>query len=478
MLRRTASPAAIACLMLLPVAGVSTPSHGGAVAPLATVRVASGLNRPIFVTHAPGDETRLFIVEQRGVIRILDLTTETVLGLPFLDIDSLVAGPVSNSDERGLLGMAFHPDYGTNGFFYLYYTNNSSNVTIARYSVTAEPNKADPNSAQIILTINEPQSNHNGGWIGFSPNDGYLYAAVGDGGSFCDTGGGHTPGTGNAQDITNNLLGKMLRIIPSTAPAAGGYSIPGDNPFVGVTGDDEIWAYGLRNPWRSSFDSETGDLYIGDVGQNAREEIDFQAASSTGGENYGWRCFEGNNCSSISGCSTTPCGCNGAGLVFPIHVYTHASGFSITGGYTYRGCDIPSLDGTYFFADFVTNRIWSFRYDGAVNEFTDRAAALSPSTDGFFISSIASFGEDARGEIYIVDRASTTNSEIFRIIRAQAQIADFNCDGVVGINDFLDLLAHWGSCPAAGPCPWDLNRDGEVGINDFLGLLADWGPVS
>ena len=475
MLRRTASPAAIACLMLLPVAGVSTPSHGGAVAPLATVRVASGLNRPIFVTHAPGDETRLFIVEQRGVIRILNLLTETVNVTAFLDINSLVGGPSSNFDERGLLGMAFHPDYATNGFFYVNYTNNSSDITVARYSVTANPDKADDSSAQIILTINEPQSNHNGGWIGFSPNDGYLYVAVGDGGNFCDTGSGHTSIIGNAQDVTNNLLGKMLRIDPSTAPAAGGYSIPADNPFVGVTGDDEIWAYGLRNPWRDSFDRETGDLYIGDVGQNAREEINFQAGSSTGGENYGWRCFEGNSCSSISGCSTAPCGCNGAGLVFPIHTYTHALGFSLTGGYTYRGCDIPSLDGTYFFADFVSNRIWSFRYDGSVNEFTERTSALSPSMDGFFISSIASFGEDARGEIYIVDRASTTNSEIFRIIREPGQIADFNCDGEVGVNDFLELLANWGPCPA--PCPWDLDRDGSVGVNDFLALLAAWGPV-
>jgi len=462
--------------MLLPVAGVSTPSHAGAVAQLATVRVASGLNRPIFVTHVPGDETRLFIVEQRGVIRILDLTTETIHA-QFLDINSLVGGPSNNFDERGLLGMAFHPDYATNGFFYLNYTNNSSNITIARYSVSVDPDKADPDSGQIILTINEPQSNHNGGWIGFSPIDGYLYIAVGDGGNFCDTGPGHTTTLGNGQDITNNLLGKMLRIEPSTAPAAGGYSIPADNPFVGVTGDDEIWAYGLRNPWRDSFDSETGDLYIGDVGQDAREEIDFQAGGSAGGENYGWRCFEGNNCSNISGCSTSPCACNGSGLVFPIHTYNHPTGFSITGGYTYRGCDIPSLDGTYFFADYATSRIWSFRYDGAVNEFTERTSALSPSMDGFSISSIASFGEDARGEIYIVDRASTTNSEIFRIIREESQIADFNCDGQVGINDFLDLLANWGPCPALGPCPWDLDRDGTVGINDFLGLLAAWGPV-
>jgi len=477
MLQRLASPATIACLMLLPVAGVSTPSHGGAVA-LATVRVASGLNRPIFLTHAPGDETRLFIVEQRGVIRILDLATETILEPSFLDINNLVAGPANGFDERGLLGMAFHPDYAKNGFFYVYYTNNSSNATISRFSVTADPNKADPSSAQIILTINQPQLNHNGGWIGFSPNDGYLYAGVGDGGNFCDTGSGHTAVIGNGQDITNNLLGKMLRINPSTAPAAGGYSIPADNPFVGVGGDDEIWAYGLRNPWRSSFDSETGDLYIGDVGQDAREEIDFQPGNSPGGENYGWRCFEGNSCSNISGCSTQPCGCDGTGLVSPIHVYSHSSGRSITGGYTYRGCDIPSLDGTYFLADFTSSRIWSFRYDGTLNDFTFYAnGTLSPSTDGFPISAIASFGVDARGEIYIVDRSGTTNGEIFRIIREPGQIADFNCDREVGINDFLELLANWGQCPRTGACPWDLDRDGNVGINDFLGLLATWGPV-
>ncbi len=477
MLRRSASTVAIAALMLLPVAGVSMPSYGGTVANLATVRVASGLNRPIFVTHAPGDEARLFIVEQRGVIRILDLLTETVLGSSFLDIDSIVGGPVNNFDERGLLGMAFHPDYDNNGFFYVYYTNNSSDTTVARYSVTVDPNKADPSSAEIILTIDQPQSNHNGGWIGFSPNDGYLYVATGDGGNFCDTGGGHTAGSGNGQDITNNKLGKLLRIIPSTTPNVGGYTNPGTNPFVGITGDDEIWAYGLRNPWRTSFDRDTGAIYIGDVGQDAREEINFQPGTSLGGENYGWRCYEGNNCSNISGCSTSPCGCNPAGLVFPIQVYPHGTGFSITGGYNYRGCDIPSLNGTYFYADFVTSRVWSFLYDGSVNEFTERTGSFSPSSDGFFISSIASFGEDARGEIYIVDRASTSNSEIFRIIREDAQIADFDCDGIVGINDFLDMLANWGACPGTGPCPWDLDRDGTTGINDFLALLADWGPV-
>ena len=470
---RIAPRAMFACLILLPVAGVATPSHGGAVAPLSTVRVASGLNRPIFVTHAPGDETRLFIVEQRGVIKILDLTTETVLGTAFLNIDPLVTGPANSFDERGLLGLAFHPDYETNGFFYVNYRNAGSTI-VARYTVSANPDVADPASAQLIIVISQPQSNHNGGWIGFSPNDGFLYIAMGDGGGACDVHGTN----GNGQDITNNLLGAMLRIDPSATVGVGGYTNPPGNPFVGVTGDDEIWAYGLRNPWRNSFDRVTGDLYIADVGQDAREEINFQAGNSTGRENYGWRCFEGNNCSSISGCSTTPCGCNASGLTFPIHVYNHPTGFSITGGYVYRGCDIPSLDGTYFFADFATSRLWSFLYDGSVTEFVDRTTELSPSSDGFAVSSIASFGEDARGELYIVDRAGTTTGEVFRIIRDAGNIADFDCDGMVGIVDFLDMLGNWGACPAVGPCPWDLDRDGTVGIVDFLELLATWGPVS
>jgi glucose/arabinose dehydrogenase len=457
---------AIAC----PALAVAAPVQAGAVAPLTTVRVASGLNRPVFATHVPGDVNRLFIIEQLGIIKILDLTTETIVG-DFLNIDALVAGPTSTFDERGLLGLAFHPNYASNGYFYVNYTNNSSDTVVARYSVSGNPNVADPASAVTILLVDQPQSNHNGGWLGFGP-DGYLYVAMGDGGNLCDTGTGHTTNTGNAQDTTLNLLGKMLRIIPSTTPAVGGYTIPGTNPFVGVTGDDEIWAYGLRNPWRNSFDRLTGDLYIGDVGQDAIEEIDFQPAASTGGENYGWRCFEGNSCSSVSGCATTPCNCDSTGLVPPIHTYSHATGFSITGGYVYRGCDIPSLHGTYFFADYGTSRLWSFLYTGgSVTEFTDRTSELAPG-GGLSISAISSFGEDARGEIYIVERAGVGTGEVFRIISDQG-FPDFDCDGLVATTDFLDLLAHWGVC-AIEACDWDLNRDGVVDTIDFLTLLGLW----
>jgi glucose/arabinose dehydrogenase len=368
-----------------------------------------------YAGHAPGDASRLFVVEQRGRILILDLGTNTVLGTPFLDIDSRVT---NTGNERGLLGLAFHPNYASNGLFYVNYSRTSDGDTIvAEYEVTANPDVADFNSERILLTINQPQTNHNGGWVGFSPLDGYLYIAMGDGGNFCDTGSGHTAGIGNSQDITANLLGKMLRIDPT-----GGvpYAVPSDNPFVGIDGDDEIWAYGLRNPWRSSFDSATGDLYIGDVGQDLREEVDYQNAASVGGENYGWRCREGNACSTAgaSGCpATTGCTCPAAqpSLTAPIHDYTHTGNpgvCTVIGGYVYRGGTFPQLGGRYFFADFCSGDIWSFRViDGVKTGFRSFESDFSPSIDGFNIGSIQSFGEDANGELYIV-----TSSAVFKVV--------------------------------------------------------------
>ncbi|MCH8344209.1 MAG: PQQ-dependent sugar dehydrogenase [Planctomycetes bacterium] len=457
--------------------------HGGpagaGIEPLTTVRVASGLNRPVFATHAPSDFSRLFIVEQRGVIKILDLATETVLATPFLDIDALVAGPVNSFDERGLLGLAFHPDYQTNGFFYVNYTRNvGSDTVVARYTVSANPDIADLGSGVTILTIGQPFTNHNGGWMGFGPNDGFLYIATGDGGFFCD------PGQ-RAQDLTNQLLGKMLRIIPSTTVGLGGYTIPPDNPFVGVTGDDEIWAYGLRNPWRNSFDRETGDLYIADVGQNAREEIDYQPAASGGRENYGWDCKEGTACANsvspdcvgtVNGCS-----CGDPTLVNPIHQYTHAVGFSITGGYVYRGCAIPSLHGTYFFADFVITHIWSFSFDGtSVSNFVERTSELSPSSDGIAVNQIASFGEDAAGEIYIVDRGGTTTGQVFKIV--PASITDCNENGVPDACDIATGNSpdvNGNGIPDECESPADLSGplgvpDGCVDAFDLGAMLGAW----
>ena len=243
---------------------------------LTTELVVSGLARPVQVVAAPNDYDRIFIVEQRsgstGRIKIFNLDTGTLNSTPFLSVS------VNTSSEQGLLGLAFHPNYESNGYFYVNYTA-SGGTYIKRYTVSSNPDIADSSSAYTIMNISQPYSNHNGGWLGFGP-DGYLYIGTGDGGS------GGDPGN-RAQDITNQKLGKMLRIdVDGGSP----YAIPSDNPFVGVTGDDEIWAYGLRNPWRCNFDRATGDLWIGDVGQNAYEEITFQPASSNGGENYGWRC--------------------------------------------------------------------------------------------------------------------------------------------------------------------------------------------
>ena len=370
-------------------------------------------------THAPGDPDRLFVVEQRGRILILDLNTLVVDPVPFLDIDSRV---INTGNERGLLGLAFHPDYANNKRFYVNYSRTLDGDTIvAEYTVTNDPDVADFNSERILLTIDQPQSNHNGGWLDFSPLDGYLYIATGDGGNFCDTGTGHTAGIGNAQDVTANLLGKLLRIDP-----LGGtpYAVPVSNPFVGVDGDDEIWAYGLRNPWRASFDSETGDLYIGDVGQDLREEVSYQPATSFGGENYGWRCREGNACSvnGASGCpTTTGCTCPTVqpSLTPPIYDYTHnnppaPANFvcTVVGGYVYRGEALPQFRGHYFLADYCGNALWSFRVENGVQtDFKNRTGPLTPSIDGFPLTNIVSFGEDANRELYIV-----TQSAVFKIV--------------------------------------------------------------
>jgi hypothetical protein len=273
-----------------------------------------------------------------------------------------------------------------------------------------------------ILSIDHPQTNHNGGWIDFGPNDGFLYVAVGDGGGGNDNGTGHTAGTGNAQDITDNLLGKILRIDVHNdafpADANRNYANPGSNPFVGVTGDDEIWAYGLRNPFRSSFDPANGNLYIGDVGQGAREEIDVQLASSGGGENYGWRLREGMIQTPAGGIG----GAKPPGAIDPIYDYLHGSGTtqgnSVTGGIVYRG-PITAMQGHYFFADFVNDRIWSLAFDGSApsthngtnyTNFVDRTDQLVVS--GTTIDSIVAFGDDLAGNLYIVD----IGGEIFRVV--------------------------------------------------------------
>lgn len=356
---------------------------------LTTQRVATGLSRPIFVTAPTGDYDRLFILEQTGRIKIL--TGGSVLATPFLDIVSLV-NTSSGSSERGLLGMAFHPNYRSNGYFYVNYTRITDGASmIVRYQATGDPHTSNVASTASAVTmlgpLAQPFSNHNGGCLQFGP-DGYLYASFGDGGSAGDP-------SCNAQNI-GVLLGKMLRLNVDGYPNI----VPPTNPFVGVTGArGEIWHFGLRNPFRFSFDRLTGDMYIGDVGQNAREEVDFQAGGNHGGLNYGWKIMEGTNCYSTAACPGTVPACNSPLLTNPIYSYPQTPA-CVIGGYVYRGCAIPALRGTYFLADYVSSQYYSFVYTGsAVTQFTNRTAELTVS--GQLMTSPTSFGEDAAGEIYL-----------------------------------------------------------------------------
>ncbi|MBZ0280054.1 MAG: PQQ-dependent sugar dehydrogenase [Anaerolineae bacterium] len=339
------------------------------------IEVAGGFVRPVFLTHADDGSGRAFIVEQNG--RIFVIQDGNVLGTPFLDASDIVS---RDANERGLLGLAFHPNYAENGFFYINYTNRSGNTIIARYTVSADnPNVADPDSALNLLQIAQPYANHNGGDLAFGP-DGYLYIGMGDGGSAGDP-------QGYAQN-TGELLGKILRIdVDGGEP----YAIPEDNPFVNDSSyAPEIWALGVRNPWRFSFDAVTGDLYIGDVGQNQWEEVNFQPAGQ-GGINYGWNIIEG-----IHRYSGEPVP---DGLTPPFAEYSHADGCSVTGGYVYRGAELPELQGVYFFADYCSGIIWS----------NYRDAAGTWQTNVFMESglTISSFGVDEANELYVMNHSGT-----------------------------------------------------------------------
>lgn len=335
----------------------------------------ANLKRPVFVTDAGDGSGRLFIIEQRGDILIVE--NGRVRETPFLNIRNRVN---SQDNERGLLSVAFHPDYKNNGIFFVNYTGEPDGATvIERYHVSADPNVADANSGRVLLQIEQPEPNHNGGMMAFGP-DGYLYIGTGDGG-----GGGDQHGAiGNGQNL-KTLLGKMLRIDVN----ADTYAIPADNPFVNRSdAKPEIWAFGLRNPWRFSFDRATGDLYIGDVGQGSQEEINFQSASARGGENYGWRIMEGVECYDATQNCARP------DLIPPIAVYSHDLGCSVSGGYVYRGQKYPWLVGQYLFADYCSGIVWA----------TARAANGEWKTRqvGKFDDTISSFGEDAAGELYVV----------------------------------------------------------------------------
>ena len=356
---------------------------------LSLTSFCTGLTSPVDIKNA-GD-SRLFVIEQAGKIRIID-SLGVLNPTPFLNITSLCQ---SAGNEQGLLGMAFHPDYKNNGYFFVDYTDNSSSTgytIIARIKVSANPDVADPTSQVTLLKIKQPYTNHNGGNLQFGP-DGYLYIDMGDGGS------GGDPGN-RAQNL-DTLLGKVLRIDVNN-PNIPYYFSPPTNPFFGVTaGRDEIWAYGVRNPWRASFDRITGDFWIADVGQNIWEEVDFQPAGIAGGRNYGWNCYEG----LVAYSACTP-----PGVIYPIAVYQHTGGnCSITGGYIYRGAKYAGLWGYYLYEDFCSGVMRSIKDNGA------GGWTINNSVGTFLTNSYTTFGEDRYGEMYIASRGSGANGTIYRI---------------------------------------------------------------
>ncbi len=364
--------------------------------------IASGLGSMTGLTSPPRDGSRLVVARQNGVIRLIK--DGVLQATPFLDISALTTG----SGERGLLGIAFHPQYENNRRFYTSYTNTSGQSVIRQYLRDAvNPDIIDPASfTTIIGPISQPFSNHNGGCIQFGP-DGKLYYGLGDGGS------GNDPG--NRAQTTSNILGKMLRL-DVNVPFP---HIPSDNPFVGNAAYvPHIWAIGVRNPWRFSFDRETGDMWMGDVGQNSREELNFQPVSSSGGENYGWRCMEGFNCTGLSGCT-----CNAPELTLPVHTYNTGANCSITGGFRYRGSLMPSMVGHYFFGDYCSGRIWTFLPGPTgvpMGGVVDQTANLAlPGSEN-----ITSFGEDANGELYVLD---ASGGEIWRLEEACSGLVQAYC---------------------------------------------------
>jgi glucose/arabinose dehydrogenase len=335
--------------------------------------VVTGLESPLFAT-APTGDARLFVVEQPGRIRIV--SGGRLLPTPYLDISSRVTA----GGERGLLGLAFHPRYAQNGYFYVDYTDRNGDTRVERYHVSANPDVADPASAALVLTVAQPYANHNGGMVAFGP-DGMLYVGMGDGGSGGDP-------QGNGQNL-GALLGKLLRLDVDRTPLPGtGYAIPSDNPYVARAGArPEIWASGLRNPWRFSFDPSASRLYIADVGQESREEIDVVGAR-TAGVNYGWNTMEGTSCYGASSCTRT-------GLQLPVEEYGHSDGCSITGGYVYRG-KITALRGHYFYSDYCRGWLRSIRVadDGTVAERKTWEVGS--------LGNVLSFGVDAAGELYVL----------------------------------------------------------------------------
>lgn len=360
-----------------------TPDLPDGPVPVALRAVASGLAFPLYLT-APAGDPRLFIVEKGGAIRIVQ--NGALLPTPFLDLSALV----STGGEQGLLGLAFDPQYASNGRFVVNYTDLAGDTRVSLFRVSQDPNVADPASELAVLGVDQPFPNHNGGQVLFGPDE-YLYVMLGDGGSSGDP--------GDSGQSLADLLGSILRIQPIET---GGYAVPADNPFVGMPDvRPEIWSYGLRNPWRVDFDPATGDLYVADVGQDRWEEVSVSAAAAGAGRgaNFGWRIMEGPDCFNDSSCDQT-------GLELPVVSYEHARGCSITGGFVYRGSAIPALRGHYFYSDFCSGFVRSFRLEDGVAVDQFQWTALAPGAN------VPGFGRDAAGELYILG----TDGVAYRIV--------------------------------------------------------------
>jgi len=445
-------------------------THRGTPTPLTLDLVASVDSEPLFVVSPPGDFDRIFIVGRRGQISVV--RNGALLATPFLDLSERVS---TNRSERGLLGLAFHPNFATNGLFYVNYTSDGDDApfgdsVVARFQVEGDPmtdDTADAASLDVILTYEQPFSNHNAGWMGFGPDD-FLYIATGDG-------GGQEDPNEEAQD-RSNLLGCILRIDVDAddfpAESLRDYAVPQTNPFVGQAGvRPEIWAYGLRNPFRADFDDATGEFWIVDVGQDSFEEINLQAASSVGGQNYGWDCREGFVCTGESQCD-----CQATIYTDPLYVYEHLLGrCSITGAAVYRGCSIPDLQGLFFFADFCTGEVWTLDDDGAGVTVQNRTSEL-----GVGNFQATSFSTDALGEVYLctqsggVYRVAADNADGFVGPDCNANGVADACDIRTGFSDDSDASGVPDECEP-DPCPADFNDDGAVSPADLSVLLSNWG---
>jgi len=433
--------------------------------PIVVEFITDDVPAPMDIVAPPGDLSRLFVLSRWGEVRIIK--NGVLLNDPYID----VSDNISTISERGLLGMAFHPNYAENGWAFVRYNEASGATVVKRFTVSGNPDVADDATELTILRISNAAGNHNGGSIAFSPTgpDDYLYISVGDDANW-----------GNAQDISRQLHGKILRVDVSgddfPSDDQRNYKIPPSNPYVNRHGEDEIWSIGLRNPFRMSFDRVTGDLWIADVGNSGYEEVNVQPAGE-GELNYGWPCMEGDHCGPGDGCN-----CFSSTLTDPVFEYDHSFGCAITGGRVYRGCAIPSLRGKYFCADFCTGNIWSFkRGTRGATDIVERQDELQ--ANGDTLAQIVAFGEDGQGELYIC----SLGGSIHKIIPVnpppdnngngiadpcEASVGDINGDSRVNHTDLLDVMNNFGPC---GGCPADLDLSGTVDFADLAIIVNHWG---